>query len=802
MKRLFTIFVLVSTFIYSQVSFTTINPYPTINDTYVGWAPSADRYYTISQIGEVVYTTNGGSSWNVSQVDTGNGILRSTFFVNDLTGFAAGSIYRLFKTTNGGNSWTQLSAPDTTKYDIFFIDELTGWTVGFGGFIAKTTDGGASWFSQSNTAITSLTLYGVFALDANTVFVCGNDNLIIKSTNGGATWNPLNIGIAGLTDLREVKFFNPDTGFVVGERGRIIRTTDGGNTWAQVYQSATTSVFTWGIDFNSNGTGIAAGTELQALRSTDWGATWTPVTLPDAMTSYTKYSVSFGDENTVYISGTRGYFVKSTNAGVDWQNLGYRFTATALNDVSFANDSVGFVCGLSGLIAKTTNGGRTFNILNTGTTLEISEIVAVDENYVYAGCKQGNIIRSWDGGNTWTLYNSGLGTSMEFIAIDFVSPLTGFVAGTNGTVLKTTDAGVTWVQKSTGFTHLLWDMDFVDSLYGWISGTGERIIATTDGGETWNLQLSAGGLGTYGISFVNRLNGVAAGSSGNTFYTEDGGVTWTPAQTKPAQTVWGVHYTKEGDVFRAFAACASGYIYISDDGGKNWKLQPRQTINTFDDVWATNPNNAWFVGNLGTSIKYVSSDVIPVEGLVFSSVVSGNEILLNWQTLTETNNYGFEIQRQKDEREFLVAGFVPGKGNSTTVSNYSFTEKLNVPGKYNYRLKQIDNDGSFSYSSEIAVDILPGRFTLNQNYPNPFGASSKVSGSLSVISFVLGEEESVSLRIYDITGSLVDVLINSEKLPAGDHKIEISADKYPSGVYYYRLETERDSDTRKMLIIK
>ncbi len=143
--------------------------------------------------------------------------------------------------------------------------------------------------------------------------------------------------------------------------------------------------------------------------------------------------------------------------------------------------------------------------------------------------------------------------------------------------------------------------------------------------------------------------------------------------------------------------------------------------------------------NAGFDLDAIEAyDIVPVELLSFSAENINDEVVLKWQTATETNNQGFEIQRCNVISKFEIRNsnfesisFVEGRGTTTELTEYSYKDKITTPGKYIYRLKQIDFDGTFEYSQEIEVEIsLPTEFSLEQNYPNPFNPSTTIKFSL------------------------------------------------------------------------
>jgi hypothetical protein len=207
----------------------------------------------------------------------------------------------------------------------------------------------------------------------------------------------------------------------------------------------------------------------------------------------------------------------------------------------------------------------------------------------------------------------------------------------------------------------------------------------------------------------------------------------------------------------------------------------------------------------------VIEETIPVELISFTAQRTDAGVELNWKTATETNNSGFEIfrgiypernRRTQNDNEWETIGFVPGFGTTTEPKSYSFIDENVTTGIYKYRLKQIDFDGSFTYSTEIEgeVDFTPKEFVLYQNYPNPFNPSTVISYQLPVIS-------NVTLKVYDILGNEIATLVNEEKQP-GVYEVEFgnvgtSRDlSLPSGVYFYQLKTGSFSSIKKMVLLK
>jgi hypothetical protein len=200
-------------------------------------------------------------------------------------------------------------------------------------------------------------------------------------------------------------------------------------------------------------------------------------------------------------------------------------------------------------------------------------------------------------------------------------------------------------------------------------------------------------------------------------------------------------------------------------------------------------------------------DPLPVELTSFSANLNGDEVELRWNTATEVNNYGFEIQRVSSlttpsQDEWKTIGFVEGHGNTSSPKDYLFIDDNIINGKtIKYRLKQIDTDGSFEYSDIVEVQIgVPEKFQLFQNYPNPFSKGSGGNPN-TTIRYNLANSGFVSLKIYNVLGAEIASLVNKNQ-NAGSYTVNFNATEIPSGVYFYTLKSKSNSITRKMILLK
>ncbi len=193
---------------------------------------------------------------------------------------------------------------------------------------------------------------------------------------------------------------------------------------------------------------------------------------------------------------------------------------------------------------------------------------------------------------------------------------------------------------------------------------------------------------------------------------------------------------------------------------------------------------------------------LPVELNTFTATATNSSVELNWNTATEVNNYGFEVQRaisnkQNENLNWEKIGFVHGAGNSSSPKQYSFTDKSVSFGSYSYRLKQIDVDGQYKYSSVVNVNAgqLPNGFVLNQNYPNPFNPTTQIQ-------FGFNDNTRASLTVYNVLGQKVANLFDGLAQGGQLYNVTFNGDRFASGIYYYKLQSDNHVEIKKMLLMK
>jgi CHRD domain/Secretion system C-terminal sorting domain len=225
-------------------------------------------------------------------------------------------------------------------------------------------------------------------------------------------------------------------------------------------------------------------------------------------------------------------------------------------------------------------------------------------------------------------------------------------------------------------------------------------------------------------------------------------------------------------------------------------LNETQEADLLAEKWYINIHTSAFGGGEIRGQLYETKP-LPVELTSFTASVNSNNVLLKWTTATELNNLGFEIHRSNNKQDWNSLGFINGKGTSSEISNYAFEDKNLSSGRYYYRLKQVDNNGTFEYSSivEVAVGNIPAGFVLEQNYPNPFNPST-------VIKFGFDKVTKASLKIYDELGNEVATLFSGPAEGGRIYELTFNASGLSSGVYYYQLSGDNKTEIKKMMLLK
>ncbi|MFU8843309.1 MAG: YCF48-related protein [Bacteroidales bacterium] len=577
--------------------------------------------------------------------------LKSTYFINNTTGWCVGNAGTLLKTTDGGNSWTTIfTGTGKTLYDICLIDDI-GWIVGGnygslenpGGIILKSTNGGQNWIIY---ATDTLSILNKIQHSDNCAWIIGKEGSVYKS-NKGSDWNKQSFPI--FSDLLDLHFINDSTGWITSIDNQIHFTNDGGGIWQNQesnYLGALYSIYFMSESqgwISTDGIGCTGG----ILRTLDGGLNWNYISYNNAIgTGLDIYFCSPNHGFNVGLKGSNGVVLETFDGGLTWIPH-YSNNCTSYNSIFFSDIETAYIVGNGGVILKTNNEGNNWIKLSQGNTAILKDVFFVNEMNGWV-LNRDSVMLTNDGGISWN--RRFLGSDNFYNAIFFINNLTGWAVGTNGAISKTIDGGLNWQYQEYLSNVNYNNVYFKNEYEGWLVASFYPLFLKTDnGGETWDFVYEFWGT-VEDSHFLNEYEGLVVTS--NSMYkwsliykTNDGGNNWMVIDTVIGQKIKGfsfineyegymvsnsynddsqaLHYTSDGGIiWELVETFNKGYKFISvyflnsqqgwigtekgicytDDGGKTITRFTEITDNPIYDFFQSG-DNMWAVGNNGTILK-------------------------------------------------------------------------------------------------------------------------------------------------------------------------------------------------------
>lgn len=538
---------------------------------------SSENGFIVGANETLLKTTDGGNTWDEKKYSP-TGILKALSFPSGEVGYTVGS--SIFKTIDAGETWTQI--PNFSNYLIYlkvdFCNENEGYVLDVHN-LTKTNNGGVSWQPVLTTTTSSYS--AMSCTDPNTIYVGSTEGHVMKSSDGGISWNYI-FDKAG-ESVMSMNFINNSTGWV-SCKNFILRTYNGGSDWDTLYTGFGSG---GAIAFSSDGHGCMVDGR-RMLRTENGGSIWQLITKGDTQT----YTANFKDlcfvnsETGFVVNSDAGCILKTTDGGAHW-NSQNTIPGADYSAIHFINGTTGIAVGKHGLIVRTTDGGLTWNIMPSNTTKDIYDLSFGNVSTGYAS-GDGILLKTTDAGVTWiNCFADPYYTSKIFTAVDFVSTDTGFICTENIT-FRTTDGGLTfnWCNNQGGNSIF-----FLNSLTGFlVPEASGKLFKTVNGGESWTtISISSWDLNT--IWFISPEIGFVAGDK--IYKTIDGGETWNAFTVG----VW-------NDFNKIFFVNSSvGYllneaneILKTTDCGKSWFFVKGGTCDLYD-VFFVDPNHGYATGS-------------------------------------------------------------------------------------------------------------------------------------------------------------------------------------------------------------
>jgi len=392
----------------------------------------------------------------------------------------------------------------------------------------------------------------------------------------------------------------------------------------------------------------------------------------------------------------------------------------------------------------------------------------------------------------WIQQQSGVTTPLY--DIEFINRSTGWSCGEGGTIIKTTNGGTNWIRQITNVpSKPLFGIHPVNENVVYSVGWFGTILKTTNGGDNWlAIQNGAVGDGNYFcVFFLNEMTGwisVNIMSHGEVKKTTDGGLSFISSYTFgwPRDM-----YFK--DSLNGVGVDGAATIHKTTDGGSNWQSFQIAGSGNFNRVSFVNENTGYVVGeysyrvyrttNFGTDWTQISIVPDVVEALYsidFSSDSIG-WIGGNYSRLYKSTNSGINWKREN-----ITTGYI------TEIS--SFSDSILWTCGTGGRIWHTTNGGEPLVNILTQSSGIPANFIVKQNFPNPFNLQTNIE-------FDISESSKYTLEIFNSLGQKIEVLFDEIAKP-GKYRYLFIADKLSSGIYFYRLSSERFSETKKLILLK
>jgi photosystem II stability/assembly factor-like uncharacterized protein len=835
--------------------------------------------------GGIWKTTNAGASWTA----LGDTLASLTFGAIAIDPNNSNTVYAgageamylfnttlydgrgLFKSTDAGNTWTQISNGFGTvthfsdievsphNSNIVFATLASGyWHLGnpSNEGVWKSTDAGVTWTRTLNAGdafdilVDPVVPTKVYAAMGGGLSSAGFQ----VSTDTGNSWTLSNTGLPSTGDIDRIQISQSLSTLVPASPAafyaiiytnafptsdtRVYKSTDSGTNWSQISVGANLGGNYGGgwvdqgfydlcIAVNPTDANDLFTGNVELHRATD-GATLNVQRVSPGTSAWNSpshvdiHKIVYAPSNANYMYlGCDGGIYKSTDGGSTWSSANKGIgTIQFYRMASDPNDKDNMVGGAqdNGNFRTTDGGATAWNFVTTGDGMECFYDHS-NSNNVYFATQNGALYKSTNGGASasWIFSTGG-----SWVTPFFQHPTNDQILyTTNTSVYRSTNAGSSFsviassVATSDNINTMAQSVvdpnNMIFAASGSFTSTGQ-VKVSTDAGFTWT-DVTANIPGTQRVitrvvthpSDANTMFVVRSGFTANNkiYRSTDLGATWTNVSGDLPNVPHNDLFIDPDSTSNYYAANDFG-VYRSTNGGTTWMREgkdfPFVPVMDFDYV-EIGLNRYLRAATHGRSAFETDLDmIVPVELVSFTASIVDGSVELTWTTATETNNMGFEIERSINNSKFEKVGFVNGVGTTAEVQRYSFIDKA-VTGKSEYRLKQIDFNGSFEYSNVVEVDFTQVlNYALEQNYPNPFNPITKIN-------FTVPEESSVKLIVYNTIGQVVNTLID-EVTSAGNHEVVWNGLEASSGIYFYTIDVSSlESDktyksTRKMILLK
>jgi len=661
--------------------------------------------------------------------------------------------------------------PESINHINFF--NQTGWAVGNHGLILKTTNGGLNYSQQYVQSKASFRK--VYIVDTLLCFTLNDSSKIYFTSNGGNNWI---LNSSFQTQVNDLCFINQNTGIVTSSN-KIGKTTNGGSNWIFVSPENSSPYKYFDVYFVNSQTGFVSAINLTSdysyiFKTTNAGLNWTWYNT--TIDAFEISNIQFMNALTGWCAGSRFenlFVLKTSNGGVNWIESPSSFSSFFPNNLYFSDLNTGFITSLSKII-KTTNGGSSWFTSVTGSGFQTSYFNS--DSVFYLADYYSRIFKTTNAGN---VFDTLLGKQNDLLnKVQSINANTLWCNGLNSANWKSTNGGTNWIFDSYSSSLKIKYSSFLDVNTGFAIADRGTVYRTTNFGINWNISYNYTGE-IFSLHFLNSQTGWAFADN-FIFKTTNNGLNWN--------VINNVNYISKADFIDAQNGFGynNSYLLTTSNGGVNWTQNSATFIS---DYHFLNLQTGWVISNVDTTT-------------IVRRTTNGGA---NWTQLSTINENIISLKFINQNTGYLLSF---NKLYRTTNSGYTW-KYADIPTSLRIFSMDLADAGTgwLCGDNSLIIKLVNGSaifvnseteaqpdFQLYQNYPNPFNSQTRIK-------FTITKPSHTSLKIYNVQGREVEVLLNNTLTP-NTYTLRFNSQQLSSGIYFYVLKTNTNSVTRKLVIIK
>ncbi len=692
-------------------------------------ALKSSELFITGNSGMLMKSLDDGKNWiQLNNRESKN--FKLIYFIDNRVGFLITDDSKVYRSIDGGNRWYIVgSYPNTIIHKILFSDSQTGWIIAENksdqewNILLKTENAGSTWEridlqSFLPDADEYADVFDMFYLDSLNGWIA-SWNAIYRTYDGGFTWQILNDKLRWF----ELLHFNDDkNGWCIRER-KLYNTSDGGINWTELQTSMKLEQFypvsTSHLYVKSN--------DDRWFNSFDAGKTWDTLKISDEYYSDIK-KIAFKDNTNGYAIAR--YLYRTSDGGKNWTRL-VDEKINGIQHMKMYSDKIGFLISWDDLIYSTTNGGESWLQRSSKTDFvpwtfsgELKCLHAFDENNIWAFNSSNQLGLSSNGGALWTINNEFRAFFPRFRRIQFINPTHGWIVGSSGTLINTTDGGKKWISRELPTRNEFIDVSFVNENYGWVLDRAGKVFYTTNGGTSWdNRNIDPNYKKDFvSIEFDDINNGRILAE--DAFYlSNNGGLSWR----KSDLSEYGMRLRASSFVndFGIIVATDNGYdrstnsiLLYTTDYGRTWSKLTEAPQSDYVKLFK---DNTFLLGRASYSLGLMKYN-LKVKTMMSDPLLlvpPDNAKKIEPQTKLECRSYDnvyyeFMVSTDADFQDLLL--------NEISTTNSIAYNQFDIQMKYYWRVRLLSWDEVGPWSS---------RWSFNTKLPVPALVSPSVNAEVT-----------------------------------------------------------------------